>query len=86
MKSEPGQSEAASTASGTTVSQPLRVAVIGGGPSGLVTLKHLLTAHKFQDVEAIEAKLFEAKDQIGGTFRYRVWEDAEVCYPFPPTT
>jgi dimethylaniline monooxygenase (N-oxide forming) len=56
----------------------MHVAVIGGGPSGLNTLKHLLQAHKFQDVEPIQVKLFEAKDQIGGTLRYRVWEDAEV--------
>lgn len=39
----------------------MRVAVIGGGPSGLTTLKHLLAAHKFQDIEPIEAKLFEGK-------------------------
>ena len=56
----------------------MRVAVIGGGPSGLVTLKYLLTAHEFLPVQPIEARLFESKDQIGGTFRYRVYEDAEV--------
>ena len=56
----------------------MRVAVIGGGPSGLVTLKYLLTAHQFHSVEPIEARLFESKDLIGGTFRYRVYEDAEV--------
>jgi dimethylaniline monooxygenase (N-oxide forming) len=56
----------------------MRVAVIGGGPSGLVTLKYLLTAHEFLPVEPIEVRLFESKDEIGGTFRYRVYEDAEV--------
>jgi dimethylaniline monooxygenase (N-oxide forming) len=57
----------------------MRVAVIGGGPSGLVTLKYLTTAHEFfPDLEPIEAKLFEAEDSIGGTFKYRAYEDAEV--------
>ncbi len=56
----------------------MRVAVIGGGPSGLVTLKYLITAHKQHPVEPIEARLFEARESIAGTFRYRVYEDAEV--------
>ena len=56
----------------------MRVAVIGAGPSGLVALKCLLSAHKFHRTEPIEARLFEAKDSIAGTFRYRVYEDAEV--------
>jgi phytoene dehydrogenase-like protein len=56
----------------------MRVAVIGGGPSGLVTLKYLLTAHEYHAVEPIDVRLFETKDTIGGTFRYRVYEDAEV--------
>jgi len=59
----------------------MKVAVIGGGPSGLVTLKYLLTAHEFHPIEPIEARLFEAKETITGTFRYRVYEDAEVFYP-----
>ncbi len=57
----------------------MRVAVIGGGPSGLVTLKYLITAHEFfPGLEPIEAKLFEAEEAIGGTFRYRDYEDSEV--------
>jgi dimethylaniline monooxygenase (N-oxide forming) len=57
----------------------MHVAVIGGGPSGLVTLKYLTTAHEFfPGLEPIEAKLFEAEDSIGGTFKYRAYEDAEV--------
>jgi len=56
----------------------MRVAVIGGGPSGLVTLKYLLTAHGFLGTEPIEAKLFEAEPDIGGTFLARTYEDAEV--------
>ncbi|TQS36170.1 hypothetical protein Golomagni_03385 [Golovinomyces magnicellulatus] len=51
----------------------------GGGPSGLTTLKHLLTAHNFfPGIDPIEAILFESEDSIGGTFRYRTYEDAEV--------
>ena len=60
----------------------MRVAVIGGGPSGLVTLKYLVTAHQFQRVEPIEARLYEAESCIGGTFRYRDYEDAEVSLAF----
>lgn len=59
----------------------MRVAIIGGGPSGLVTLKYLKTAHKFFPDEkhaSIEVMLFEAENNIGGTFRHRAYEDAEV--------
>ncbi|KAK0725925.1 hypothetical protein B0H67DRAFT_642281 [Lasiosphaeris hirsuta] len=56
----------------------MRVAVIGAGPSGLVTLKYLITAHNFLDTEPIEATLFEAEDAIGGTFAHRTYEDAEL--------
>jgi dimethylaniline monooxygenase (N-oxide forming) len=56
----------------------MRVAVIGGGPAGLVTLKYLTTAHEYHVVDPIETRLFEAKDSIAGTFRYRVYEDAEA--------
>jgi len=56
-----------------------RVAVIGAGPSGLVTLKHLITAHEFLGVNLVEAVLFEAEDAVGGTFAHRTYEDAEVC-------
>lgn len=56
----------------------MRVAVIGAGPSGLVTLKYLRTAHHFFPVEPIEARLFESESAIGGTFTHRTYEDAEV--------
>lgn len=56
----------------------MRVAVIGAGPSGLVTLKYLNTAHEFHDIEPIEIRLFESRDSICGTFKHRVYEDAEV--------
>jgi dimethylaniline monooxygenase (N-oxide forming) len=56
----------------------MRVAVIGAGPSGLVTLKYLTTAHKHFNIEPIEVQLYEKEELIGGTFRYRTYEDAEV--------
>lgn len=56
----------------------MRVAVIGAGPSGLVTLKYLRTAHQFLDIDPIEIILFEAEDSIGGTFAHRTYEDAEL--------
>ena len=63
----------------------MRVAVIGGGPSGLVTLKYLISAHQFLSGEAIEARLFESESAIGGTFKHRSYEDAEVFNPSSPT-
>ena len=57
---------------------PLKVAVIGAGASGLVTLKYLATAHRFFDIEPVDVRLFEAEDHMGGTFKDRVYEDAEV--------
>ncbi|ROT41045.1 dimethylaniline monooxygenase [Sodiomyces alkalinus F11] len=56
----------------------MRVAVIGGGPSGLVTLKYLSQAGDFFPGTHIEAKLFEAASQIGGIFYHHVYEDAEL--------
>ena len=57
----------------------MRVAVVGAGPSGLATLKYLAKAHEFfPDLKPIEVKLFEAEAEIGGTFRYRAYEEAEV--------
>ncbi|KAH6885719.1 hypothetical protein B0T10DRAFT_516668 [Thelonectria olida] len=56
----------------------MKVAVIGGGPAGLTTLKFLLEAHKCFPIPPIEARLYEAEAEIGGTFVYRVYEDAEL--------
>ena len=56
----------------------MRVAIIGGGPGGLTTLKHLLEAHQRFPVDAVEARLFEAEDDIGGTFRKRTYDEGEV--------
>ena len=57
----------------------MRVAVVGAGPSGLVALKYLKTAHQFFPVKPIEAQLFESEAVIGGTFSHRAYEDTEVC-------
>lgn len=48
-------------------SPPVRIAIIGGGPSGLVTLKTLLES-KGPDFN-VEPVLFEAEEEFGGTFR-----------------
>ncbi|KAJ4146911.1 hypothetical protein LMH87_001467 [Akanthomyces muscarius] len=56
----------------------MRVAVIGGGPSGLVTLKYLCEAQHFLGCERVEAVLFEDQTHIGGTFFARAYEDAEL--------
>lgn len=56
----------------------MKVAIIGGGPSGLVTLKFLRTAHKYFDIAPISVRLFEAEAEIGGTFVHRVYEKAEL--------
>lgn len=58
----------------------MKVAVIGAGPSGLVTLKYLLEAHRSLGVEKIDARLFESEAGVGGTFLARTYEDAEVKY------
>ena len=57
----------------------MKVAVIGGGPSGLVTLKYLTEAQHSLGCEAIEARLFEYQRGVGGAFLTRTYEDAEVC-------
>ncbi|QUC20025.1 uncharacterized protein UV8b_04266 [Ustilaginoidea virens] len=56
----------------------MRVAVIGAGPSGLTTLKHLTQARKHLDCQEVEARLFEYQPHVGGTFVARVYEDAEL--------
>ncbi len=57
----------------------MRVAVIGAGPAGLTTVKYLTTAHEFfPGMKPADVKCFEAEGEIGGTFRYRTYEDGEV--------
>lgn len=49
---------------------PHRVAIIGGGPSALVTLKTLLELHDRKGgAFDVDATLFEGEEEIGGTFR-----------------
>ncbi|RGP78924.1 dimethylaniline monooxygenasen-oxide-forming-2 [Fusarium longipes] len=56
----------------------MRVAVIGGGPSGLVTLKYLLKAQSSLGCDPIYVTLFENNDTVGAVFATRVYEDAEL--------
>ena len=56
----------------------MRVAVIGGGAAGLVTLKHLLQADECLSTDPVEVWLFEREASVGGTFQYRTYEDGEV--------
>lgn len=57
----------------------MRVAIIGAGPSGLTTLKYLVTANQyFNGLEPITVRLFERHRDIGGTFRFRTYRDSEV--------
>ncbi|KAH7322857.1 hypothetical protein B0I35DRAFT_450094 [Stachybotrys elegans] len=56
----------------------MRVAIIGGGPSGLVQLKVLAEAHRHFPVEPIELKLFESHEKIGGIFFHHSYEDGEM--------
>lgn len=56
----------------------MRVAVVGGGPSGLVTLKYLTQTHRFFPADPIEAKLFESTSNIGGIFFHHNYENGEL--------
>ncbi|KAI2465104.1 FAD/NAD(P)-binding domain-containing protein [Annulohypoxylon bovei var. microspora] len=56
----------------------MRVAIIGAGPSGLVTLKYLMAAERSLGTKTIEARLFESETGVGGTFLARTYEDAEL--------
>ncbi len=64
-----------------TSAAKMRVAVIGAGPSGLVTLKYLVNAYRSLPTEQVEARLFEVESIIGGIFAYYIYEDAEVGNP-----
>ncbi|KAF4975148.1 hypothetical protein FZEAL_8025 [Fusarium zealandicum] len=56
----------------------MKVAIIGGGPAGLATLRFLAHAHEFFPIPRIEVRLFEAAAGVGGTFVFRIYEDAEL--------
>jgi dimethylaniline monooxygenase (N-oxide forming) len=62
----------------------MRVAIVGAGPSGLVTLKYFLAAPQFLGTDPIEVKLFESEDYVGGTFVGRTYEDAEASGVYLP--
>ncbi|KAJ5263639.1 Monooxygenase [Penicillium angulare] len=59
-----------------TAQMTIKVAIIGAGPGGLVTLKTLLEASTPE--QQIEAYLFEAESDVGGTFNYRSYQNAEL--------
>ena len=51
--------------------------IIGGGPSGLVSLKYVLEyGGQFADEEP--PVLVEMESELGGTFRWRGYENAEL--------
>ena len=51
--------------------EKLRVAVIGAGPSGLVAAKTLLE-------NGYDVEVFEAGDMVGGTFRYKSYDEGRL--------
>ncbi|KAL0940227.1 dimethylaniline monooxygenase [Colletotrichum truncatum] len=56
----------------------LSVAVVGAGASGLVTAKYLSQAKEYFGVSDIEIRIFEREGSIGGVYKHRVYEDAEM--------
>ncbi|KAJ5014824.1 tRNA (adenine-n -)-methyltransferase non-catalytic subunit [Colletotrichum sp. SAR 10_99] len=56
----------------------MKVAIIGAGASGLVTAKYLSQAKQYFGVPEIEIRIFEREKSIGGAYRHKVYEDAEM--------
>lgn len=56
----------------------MRLAIIGAGPSALVTAKTLLEAAESDSTFRPSITIFEAEDDIGGTFRYRSYSNATL--------
>ncbi|KAH8130931.1 hypothetical protein LI328DRAFT_13745 [Trichoderma asperelloides] len=56
----------------------MRVAIIGGGPSGIVQLKTLTEAHRRFPVPPFEVRLFESQDRLGGIFSSHTYEEGEL--------
>lgn len=51
--------------------------VIGGGPAGIVSLKYLLE-YGPEYAKGEEPVLVEMEEELGGTFRWRRYENAEL--------
>lgn len=56
----------------------MKVAIIGAGPSALVTAKTLLEVSDAHPDFKPVITIFEAEDDIGGTFRYRSYSNATL--------
>ncbi|KAL7910986.1 FAD/NAD(P)-binding domain-containing protein [Trichoderma velutinum] len=56
----------------------MRVAIIGGGPSGIVQLKALTEAHRRFAIPPLELRLFETHNRLGGIFSHHSYEEAEL--------
>ncbi|KAK6225269.1 dimethylaniline monooxygenase [Colletotrichum tabaci] len=62
----------------SSIMKPVRVAVIGAGASGLVTAKYLSQSREFFGVPNVEVRIFEREESVGGVYKYRVYEEAEM--------
>ena len=60
------------------MTSPLKVAIIGAGPSALVTAKTLLEAADADAAFKPQITIFESEKGIGGTFRYRSYSNATL--------
>ncbi|KAM0262438.1 hypothetical protein ACHAQJ_001691 [Trichoderma viride] len=56
----------------------MRVAIIGGGPSGTVQLKTLTEAHRRFSIPPFEIRLFESHSRLGGVFSHHSYEEGEL--------
>lgn len=52
--------------------------VIGGGPAGIVSLKYLSCEGSAEWLKGEEPVLVEQESELGGTFRWRGYENAEL--------
>ncbi|KZL79173.1 dimethylaniline monooxygenase [Colletotrichum incanum] len=60
------------------IMKPMRVAVIGAGASGLVTAKYLSQAREYFGVPDVEIRIFEREESVGGVYKHKVYEEAEM--------
>ncbi|PWN48556.1 FAD/NAD(P)-binding domain-containing protein [Violaceomyces palustris] len=61
-----------------TSTTTIKLAIVGAGPSGLVTAKTLLEASDKDPSFKPEITIFESEDRVGGTFRYRSYSNATL--------